>query len=197
MEELIDVLDSNGNKTNVVKTKSEIKKDGDFHRAISVCIINSQNEILMQQRSSNKKVYPSLWSVFVKGHVKSGESSLEACQREIYEEIGVLIEPNELKYIYTIKEHIVTNENYVENIFFDTFLLEKDIKLCDVKLQIEEVSDAKYMYYKDVSDLINNSCIVVPNENDYKILFPLIDNLPEDKEIIYQKEYLSNIKKNK
>lgn len=54
-EELIDVLDENGNKTGQIKTKSQIKKEGNFHRAISVCIINSNKEILMQKRSNTKR----------------------------------------------------------------------------------------------------------------------------------------------
>ena len=39
MEELIDVLDKDGNKTGIIKKKSEIKRDGDYHRAIAVLII--------------------------------------------------------------------------------------------------------------------------------------------------------------
>lgn len=81
MEELIDVLDLFGIKTGIVKEKSQIKKDGNYHRAIAVLIINEKNEILMQKRSSNKKVYPNLWSIFVKGHVRSNESVLEASKR--------------------------------------------------------------------------------------------------------------------
>ncbi len=45
MEELIDVLDKDGNKTGIIKRKSDIKKDGDYHRAIAVLVINNKNEI--------------------------------------------------------------------------------------------------------------------------------------------------------
>lgn len=187
MEELIEVLDSNGNKTGIIKKKSEIKRDGDFHRAISVCIINNQNEILMQQRSSNKKVFPNLWSIFVKGHVASGENSLESAKREILEELGIEIDTSELEYLYTIKEHIVTNENYIENIFFDTFLLIKDIDIKSVKLQTEEVTDAKFMYYKDIYNLINSN-VMIPNIKDYELIFPIFNKLNEKKVLVKGKK---------
>ena len=187
MEELIDVLDSNGNKTGIIKNKSEIKRDGDFHRAISVCIINNQNEILMQQRSSNKKVFPNLWSIFVKGHVTSGETSFEASQREILEELGIMIDTSELEYLYTIKEHIVTNNSYIENIFFDTFLLRKDIDINSIKLQTEEVSDVKFMYYKDIYNLIDNDAMI-PNKKDYDLIFPIIDKLNKKKVLVKGKK---------
>ena len=174
MEELIDVLDSNGNKTGERKTKSEIKKVGDFHRAISVCIINDGKEILMQKRSKNKKSYPNLWSIFVKGHVMAGESSTEACKREIFEELGVSINESELKYLYTIREELIISEDYIERIFFDTFLLNKNINIKEVQIQEDEVAEVKFMFYKDVQELVLNSNGMVPNKSDYEKIFQLL-----------------------
>ena len=53
-EELIDVLDENGIKTGQIMTRNEIHKQGLWHRAIVVAIINEKNEILLQQRSMEK-----------------------------------------------------------------------------------------------------------------------------------------------
>lgn len=175
MEELIDVLDDNGYKTGIVKPKSKIKSDGDFHRAIAVCIINDNQEILIQKRSSNKKVYPNLWSIFVKGHVRTGETSLYASQREIYEELGFLVNVNELEYLYTIKEEKVANHHYIENIFFDTFLLKIDIDLKDIIIEKEEVSEVCFKNYQEVLNLIENSNIMIPNTKDYERIFSLLE----------------------
>lgn len=174
MEELIDVLDGNGNKTGEIKPKSTVKKEGDFHKAISVCIINEQKEILMQKRSGKKKAYPNLWSIFVKGHVIAGETSLDACKREVFEELGISIEINELQYLYTIKEETKVNEEYIENIFFDTFLLIKNIEIEKIKMQSEEVEDVKWMFYKKVEKLITERGDMVPNQKDYEKIFQFI-----------------------
>ena len=171
MEELIDVLDKDGNKTGIIKKKSEIKKDGDYHRAIAVLIINNKNEILMQKRCPNKKVYPNLWSIFVKGHVRSGETSIDACIRELSEEVGINIVEDELKYLYTIYEEVI-KENFIERIFYDTYLLKKDFELNDITIQEEEVSDIKLVNYNEVIFSIeNHDKSLVPNKEDYKRIF--------------------------
>ena len=174
MEELIDVLDEFGNKTGLVKTKKDIKKDGDYHRAISVLILND-NKILLQKRSSTKKFYPNLWSIFIKGHVQAGEESLDACIREISEEIGIDIDKRELNYLYTLKEEKRDND-YIENIFYDTFIMRQDIDLKDIKVQEEEVSEVKYMEVSEVYDLIKNgSSDFAPNIEDYKRIFEYLN----------------------
>ena len=168
MEELIDVLDSKGNKTGIIKKKSDIKKDGDYHRAIAVLVINNNNEILMQKRSSNKKVYPNLWSIFVKGHVQSGETSIDACIRELNEEVGINITSNELNYLYTIYVEVI-KENFIERMFYDTYILRKDFNLNDITIQEEELSEIKLVDSNKVISLIeNNDKSLVPNLEDYK-----------------------------
>lgn len=174
LEELIEVLDCNGNKTGEIKPKSEIKKAGDYHRAIAVCIVNDNKEILMQRRSKNKKVYANLWSIFVKGHVRAGETSEEACIREISEELGISVELSELKYLYTIQEELIISEDYIERIFFDAFIVHKNVDIKDVKVQEEEVEEVKLMHYKDIEELVSNGDSMVPNKNDYEKIFKLI-----------------------
>ena len=172
MEELIDVLDKEGNKTGEVLPKSEVKKNGLYHGAIAVCIVNDNNEILMQKRSPNKRVYPNLWSIFVKGHIESGESSIEACQREVKEELGIHINEDELEYLYTILEETSTASDYVERIFFDTYLLRKNIKLNEIIIQEEELSDIKLLPLNELKTLVeDNSEVLVPNQKDYEKIF--------------------------
>lgn len=57
-DELIDVLNENGVKTGEVLPRKEIHKNGIWHRSIVVAIVNENNEILLQQRSSNKEKTP-------------------------------------------------------------------------------------------------------------------------------------------
>lgn len=83
--ELIDVLDSDGNKLGIAKDKKDIYKDGDYHKSVHIWIINDNNEILVQKRNPKKETFPGLWAISVAGHVRSGEESFEAAIREIKE----------------------------------------------------------------------------------------------------------------
>ncbi len=112
-----------------------------------------------------------MWSIFVKGHVQAGEESIGACIREIKEEIGITINPNELKYLYTIKEE-KSDKDYIENIFYDTYLLRKNIDLKDITIQKEEVTDVKYISIDEAYNKIkNNNGEFAPNNEDYKRIF--------------------------
>ena len=175
MEELIDCLDEFGNKTGVVKKKSDIKKDGDYHRVIAVLVVNGDN-ILIHQRSNSKKVYPNLWSLFVRGHVQAGESSIDACKREIKEEIGIDINEDELEFLYTLKEK-AKKKDYIENMFYDTYILRKDIDIKDITIQKEELNDIKFISIDEVKKQIEDSNKeYVPNDEDYKRIFEYLKN---------------------
>ena len=176
MEELIDVLDEDGKKTGIVKPKSLIKHDGDYHRAISICFMNLNNEILLQKRSGKKIIYPNLWSMFLKGHVRSGEDSISSAIRETKEELNLKIDARELLYLYTIKEEKIKT-NYIEKIFFDTYLVLKNINFDSIILN-DEVSDVIYINYQELKEMILNRDIrLIPNILDYEKIIPILDSV--------------------
>lgn len=177
MEEMLDVLDENGNKTGIVKPKSQVKKDGDFFRGIKVYVINSKKEVITHQRSSNKVIYPNLWSAFVVGHVMAGESSVNACVRELGEELGIFINKEELKYLYTFKDCNSSGiENHINNIFNDIYLLVKDIELESLKLQVDEVADVRYLNCYEVGKMLDNSKEFVNNSEEFERVLIEIDS---------------------
>lgn len=65
MEEMIDILDENGVKTGEILTRKEVHKRGLWHGVIVVAIVDSKNQILMQQRSYKKDTNPGKWDISV------------------------------------------------------------------------------------------------------------------------------------
>lgn len=53
MDELLDVLDEQGNPTGEIKSRRGIQKSGEWHKAAHVWIINSKGELLITRRSLN------------------------------------------------------------------------------------------------------------------------------------------------
>jgi isopentenyl-diphosphate Delta-isomerase len=86
--EILDIVDSYDHVIGTSDKVTAIKK-GLITRVSFVILLNSNNELYLQQRKSTKKTYPLYWSGSAAGHVRSNESYLEAAERELDEELGV------------------------------------------------------------------------------------------------------------
>ncbi len=60
-----------------------------IHRTVCVFVLNAQNELLLQKRSSTKDLYPSRYTGSATGHVDYGEDYKDAAKRELREELGI------------------------------------------------------------------------------------------------------------
>jgi 8-oxo-dGTP diphosphatase len=88
MVEFIDIVDKNNKPLNIKKNRNDVHKDGDWHRASHIIIINN-NEVLCNKRSSKKDIFPNQWDIIVGGHVKSGETFETTAILELREELGI------------------------------------------------------------------------------------------------------------
>ena len=165
MEELIDVLDENGNKTGIIKTRKEVHRTGEWHKVAFIFVVNSKGEIILQKRSAEKTTNPNKWTASASGHLTAGDSDIEGALRELEEEIGVKAKPDELKYLFTAKLKGKIDDKNISHIQ-DIYVLYKDVDIDELVLQEEEVSEAKYVYYKDFEKMIKeeNNELVEQNE---------------------------------
>jgi isopentenyl-diphosphate delta-isomerase len=62
---------------------------GVLHRAFSLLIFNGAGELLLQQRSPAKRLWPLYWSNSCCSHPRSGESMESATRRRLREELGI------------------------------------------------------------------------------------------------------------
>jgi isopentenyl-diphosphate delta-isomerase len=62
---------------------------GTLHRAFSLLIFNEAGELLLQQRSAAKRLWPLYWSNSCCSHPRLAESMEAATQRRLREELGV------------------------------------------------------------------------------------------------------------
>ena len=71
-------------------TKAELHRgSGTLHRAFSIFLFNARGEVLLQQRSDQKALWPAFWSNTCCSHPRRGESYEIATQRRLEEELGV------------------------------------------------------------------------------------------------------------
>jgi isopentenyl-diphosphate delta-isomerase len=68
--------------------KLEAHEKAALHRAFSVFILNSKNEVMLQQRAAQKYHSPLLWTNTTCSHQRAGESNIDAGSRRLMEEMG-------------------------------------------------------------------------------------------------------------
>ena len=81
--------------------KMEAHEKAVLHRAFSVFVLNSKNEIMLQQRAHHKYHSPLLWTNTCCSHQREGETNIQAGNRRLFEEMGFQTELKELfHFIY-------------------------------------------------------------------------------------------------
>lgn len=85
--EMVDVVDLDNNVLFCV-TKEKAHKEGLLHRTILAQLINSKDEWILVKQASDRQD-AGQYVIPVGGHVKAGESEVEALLREALEEIGL------------------------------------------------------------------------------------------------------------
>lgn len=87
---------------------------GILHRAFSIFIFNDRDELLLQQRSTNKPLWGGYWSNTCCSHPRSQESMDEAVDRRLRQELGFT---TELDFIYKFDYHANFGERGSEREF--------------------------------------------------------------------------------
>ena len=72
--------------------RSVVHARGLLHRAVHVLVYNAAGQLFLQKRSMTKDNDPGLWDSSCSGHVDSGESYAVAAERELMEEIDLLVD---------------------------------------------------------------------------------------------------------
>jgi len=139
------------NETKVDELEREYVHDNNlWHREVAVWVINDNGEILIQKRSTNKRHAPNKYSICA-GHIDIGEMPEDAAVRELFEETGIKIDKRELRYIDTFKNKNESNYHYKYTYFITTTK-----KIDEMVMQLEEVSDLKYIsfdeFYKSLDE---------------------------------------------
>ncbi|MFT5738216.1 MAG: isopentenyl-diphosphate delta-isomerase [Maribacter sp.] len=145
MDELLDILDTDGNPTGTTAMKSKAHRFGLFHATVHIWFYTSKGELLLQQRGKHKGTHPLLWGVSVAGHIGAGEELEVSAMREIAEEIGLTSKKELLEKIGIFKSVQKHHEHLIDCEFQHTFLCELSLPLHLLKKQESEVEDLKLM----------------------------------------------------
>jgi len=93
--------------------------NGILHRAFSIFIFNDRNELLLQQRSDQKLLWPMFWSNSCCSHPRKGENIESAAQRRLKEELGI---NTKLKFLYKFQYQATFDDIGSENELCSVFV---------------------------------------------------------------------------
>ena len=156
MDELIDILNTDGVPLGKTAMKSKAHKMGLFHATVHIWLYTKEGELLIQKRAVNKDTHPGLWDISVAGHIGAGELIIDSAIREVKEEIGLTITGKDLKKIGVFKSIQKHSKELIDCEFHHTFLSKLKIPLEKLIKQKSEIDDLKLIsniqFEKELND---------------------------------------------
>ena len=141
--ELVDLLNNRKELTGETCERNAVP-EGKYRLSIHIWIVNDKNEILIQQRSASRKMFPNMWTN-TGGACIAGETSIETVFRELKEELNVIPNIDDLELIASYKR----KKDYV-----DVWLLRQNINIKDLKFNDNEVQAAKWVSIEEWKKLL-------------------------------------------
>jgi isopentenyldiphosphate isomerase len=131
-DELLEVHDAAGRATGVAKTRAAVHRDGDWHLAFFCWIVRhgagagaAGLDVVLQKRAADKDVWPGRFDASAAGHVRFGESVVEAA-REIEEELGLVAPSGALVPVMRHHQEHVHDSGLVDREIHDVHLWRND-----------------------------------------------------------------------
>lgn len=162
--ELWDVYDKDRIKTGRTMVRGAEFAPDSYHMVVHVCIFNNKGEMLIQQRQPFKEGFPNLWDITVGGSATMGDSSQDAAEREVLEEIGLKLD------LQGIRPHLTIN---FDKGFDDVYLVEQDVDIDSLTLQETEVQRVKWATKEEIFALIDSGAFIPYYKSLIQLLFDI------------------------
>ena len=148
MEERNDIYDENRCLTGRTHKRGDPWLPGEYGLVVCVWVCDGRGHFLLTRRAPGKS-FAGTWENSG-GAAQTGETSLQAITRELFEETGIRAEPEEFELLSSDKDR---------NIFFDHYFLKRQIHLKDVVLQSGETDGVMWASFGKVHWMIRTGKI--------------------------------------
>ncbi|KXK26909.1 MAG: Isopentenyl-diphosphate Delta-isomerase [candidate division WS6 bacterium OLB20] len=148
--EVFDLVDSEGNIIGET-TRDEAHSDPSLiHPVVHSWIFNRKGQVLLQQRSLQKKIHPGMWDMSVGGHLSKGDTAKDGLRRELAEELNITDYSAEL-----IRTYVRGKEYETEFIYLYHVSLVDDNQ--QFTMQTEEVEQVRWFDLAEVYVALRDS----------------------------------------
>ena len=137
--------------------RGEAIPHGLYHLVVHIWIRNAKGEYLISQRSASRPTFPLMWEC-AGGSVIKGEDSLTGALREVREEIGLTLPPEQGKLVYSVTGRIVNGAKLSD--ILDVWLFEYDGPVSLNQAATDEVAQTVWMSKEQIRALFDAGRLV-------------------------------------
>ena len=154
--ELLDIMDENGNRTGQARERNLVHTYGTWHATSHVWIIRKREDggmdVLLQKRSRDKDSFPGCWDISSAGHIPAGSDFIQSAVRELEEELGLTVQPEELRFVDYIrlkKDMEFYGKPFIDRQISAVYLYEWSGDIGQLRLQKSEIDAVRFMDYEE------------------------------------------------
>ncbi len=154
--ELFDILNEDGSKTGIVKERGVSHREGALHGTVHIWIVRENEksgyDVLLQKRSDHKDSHPGCYDISSAGHISAGDERMESALRELWEELGLSVQPEHLESFGTTHvkfEQTFYGKRFRDNEISSDFVYRQPVDIDKLNLQESEVSEVRWMDYEE------------------------------------------------
>ena len=155
--EIWDLYNERRELTGLDHIRGDTIPDGYYHLVVHVWIRNSKSEYLISQRSADRPMHPLKWEC-VGGSVLKGEDSLSGALREIKEEVGLSLSPNNGKLVCSTTGRVVNGIRFSDIVDVWSFDYDGEVDLRSATTK--EVAKTIWMNKAEIKELFDNGELV-------------------------------------
>lgn len=172
--ELFDILNEDGTRSGLRRERGVAHREGSLHGTVHMWIVRENGrgsyDVLLQKRSMNKDSNPGCYDISSAGHISAGDSALPAAVREMGEELGLVVEPEQLHYIgshYGAFEAPFYGRMFRDREISSVFVYTEPVQVEDLHLQASEVESVCWMEYEECARSVRDGTLpncIYPDE---------------------------------
>lgn len=157
------LVDSTDHQTGLMEKLDAHRGKGMLHRAVSVLLYRTRHgetEVLLQQRSHKKPLWPLYWSNTVCTHPRNSETPVNCARRRLQEEMGIADVSLKVTFLFTLLYQAKYDETLSEHELDHVFVGEWD---GEYFINRDEVDRAKWIKLDDlIDDITIHASIYTP-----------------------------------
>ncbi len=144
--------------------RGEVLAEGTYHTIVHCCVFNSMGQMLIQQRQPFKHGWSNLWDITVGGSAITGESSRQAIERELFEEVSIRHDFSNTRPLLTVN---------FDCGFDDIYIITKQVDIETLTLQQSEVQSVMWASMQQILEWIDNGTFIPYHKSLIRAFFEM------------------------